>query len=546
MVPIMEGRHTVLRLYKPIRERICISLYLPVGLEHSRASLLLSGHGQKKVGPMETRQKQQSSELPGKDLTSSEVTKGAVADLSWIVAVHRQALADLFALCADCAARVQMGNQDGKMEVQQEGGAASPLSDTLSSSNLQHSPKFSPDQKRGTTRGRRLRKLAVKRTDSAEGLLQSKFKMKVEKAVSEGSPFQSGKAPGTSTQESSSCTSRDSSAAPPVEKELNANGQTKEFTVDYTFESDTDICSELSEYDNDLYNGFEGLHSFLGEEQQKLQQEQMLSGDNLRPTEDCGPSSLEVPSAAHDERDWRDAGIRVTARVQGVGGIVQQINHFDCEEPTLDSSSAAKTCGTTLQKRCELTRVSLPLTPLKPEQDKVVVNKPLHRVLEVERIDDSEMWRRFQGSPRVPVVNSKELLSQSVWGPNDSSTASSLKSERSPSSPSLCEVFNTSYPISNSLQSMSPVVSPVTSHITSPQLNHRILLLPEEEGDHIDNQRKSFLGATLSEGEPRVTTEVIDKNGNKKTITRLDLNLFHQGGGSKWAFSSPTVPSPPG
>lgn len=86
---------------------------------------------------------------------------------------------------------------------------------------------------------------------------------------------------------------------------------------------------------------------------------------------------------------------------------------------------------------------------------------------------------------------------------------------RSPTSSSLSGVFNVSYPPANSLQSMSPVLSPLSSQLPSPPMNHRIVLLPEED----DGNKRS------SRDEPKAATEVIDKNGNRRTITRLDLNL---------------------
>ncbi|XP_059377120.1 uncharacterized protein LOC132113340 [Carassius carassius] len=85
---------------------------------------------------------------------------------------------------------------------------------------------------------------------------------------------------------------------------------------------------------------------------------------------------------------------------------------------------------------------------------------------------------------------------------------------RSPTSISMSGVFNMSYPPANSLQSMSPVLSPRSSLLSSPQMNHRIVLLPEDDG----NKRSS-------RDEPKVSTEVTDKNGNHRTITQLDLNL---------------------
>ncbi|KAJ0008898.1 hypothetical protein NQD34_016313 [Periophthalmus magnuspinnatus] len=101
-----------------------------------------------------------------------------------------------------------------------------------------------------------------------------------------------------------------------------------------------------------------------------------------------------------------------------------------------------------------------------------------------------------------------------------------IHTKRSPCSP-LAGVFNTSFPASNSLQSMSPVLSPLSSKQTSPQLNHRIVLLSDKDTDSSSNA-----------DDPKVYTEVIDKNGNKRTITRLDLNLSRRPSTSKWNSSN--------
>ncbi|KAE8289799.1 Formin Limb deformity protein [Larimichthys crocea] len=102
---------------------------------------------------------------------------------------------------------------------------------------------------------------------------------------------------------------------------------------------------------------------------------------------------------------------------------------------------------------------------------------------------------------------------------------------KSPTSPSLAGVFNTSFPASNSLQSMSPVLSPLSSKQASPLLNHRIVLLSDKDVDH---ERDS----SSNTDESKIFTEVIDKNGNKRTVTRLDLNLSRRPSNSKWNSSS--------
>ncbi|CAL9686414.1 unnamed protein product [Knipowitschia caucasica] len=96
------------------------------------------------------------------------------------------------------------------------------------------------------------------------------------------------------------------------------------------------------------------------------------------------------------------------------------------------------------------------------------------------------------------------------------------EAKRSPCSP-LAGVFNVSFPASNSLQSMSPL----SSKLPSPQLNHRLVLLSDKDTEISNNV-----------DDPKVYTEVIDKNGNKRTITRLDLNLSRRPSVSKWNSSS--------
>ncbi|KAK2879232.1 hypothetical protein Q8A67_020023 [Cirrhinus molitorella] len=115
--------------------------------------------------------------------------------------------------------------------------------------------------------------------------------------------------------------------------------------------------------------------------------------------------------------------------------------------------------------------------------------------------------------------------------PIDARSANLRPWTRSPTSSSLSGVFNVSYPPTNSLHSMSPVLSPLSSQLSSPQMNHRIVLLPEED----DGNKRS------SRDEPKVDTEVIDKNGNRRTVTRLDLNLsnhFNLNGASTSATTS--------
>uniref|UniRef100_A0A9J8C9W9 Formin 1 n=1 Tax=Cyprinus carpio carpio TaxID=630221 RepID=A0A9J8C9W9_CYPCA len=173
----MEGTHTVLRLYKPIQELCFISLYLPT--RKSR------GFPRADQTPREARPRDEDAKQRGQYYC--EGTQGAVTQLHWLAAEHHQLLTDLLSLCSECADRIKMGNQEGKLLE----GHGEHLGHDVSSSNF--SLSVPPEHKRAASRVRKLKKLGSKKMDSAEEFLQSRIKKKVQSGVSEFSP----KAPGT-------------------------------------------------------------------------------------------------------------------------------------------------------------------------------------------------------------------------------------------------------------------------------------------------------------------------------------------------------------
>ncbi|XP_064182591.1 formin isoform X2 [Anguilla rostrata] len=573
MAPTMEGSHTVLRLHRPIRELSRVSLYVPAARRQrftykggalSRAQPTNSHDqmGEERTG---AKQKGQSCKNACESQNSREATKGAIAELHRLAAEHHQLLADLFALCADCAARVRMGNQDGKPLDYEDCGVRPPV-EILSSSNLQHSLALSPEYKRAVSRTRKLKKLGVKKTDSAEEFLQSKMKKKVKtpKMVSarpkEAIPGvqspQDVKSQGTScsalgfdTSGMGSYASMASGGNLATEENLHATQESWEFMDARNLEPDMDLCSELSEYDNELYLGYGVTSSFLEEVQDQIRQEQMLSGSNLRPffNQSDVPKQEESPvKSAHqlyDQISRRDAGVRVVAKVQEAEGVVQWVSHTGSHVASNSSQlSSSMPLEDTVTRHTQL-QAAL------PSEDQVaqgeVLMKHLYKGLQAGNLEELEEWRGQGGS--AVFGDPSGSLHLTHQRPADSTPGFKSGSSKSPSSPSLSGVFNNSYPVTNSLQSMSPVLSPLSSKLPSPQLNHRIVLLPEEDGGPDRGDRKWVQGApsSLDSGhEPKVTTEVIDKNGNKRTITRLDLNLSRQGGGSKWTTPSTTVTTP--
>ncbi|KAJ8288890.1 hypothetical protein COCON_G00015490, partial [Conger conger] len=343
MAPTMEGTHTVLRLHKPVRELSRISPYIPPvkrqrftykGGAPSRAQPPNSHdrRGEERAGE---KQKGQSCKNASESQNSREATKGAIAELHRLGAEHHQLLADLFALCADCAARVRMGNQDGKPTDYEEGGM-SPPAEVLTSSNLQHSLTLSPEYKRAASRTRKLKKLGVKKTDSAEEFLQSKMRKKVKTTKMEATEGLQSLENEKGLETPSSTLGFDTSGTVlsggnlTMEDNFHVTQDGWEFMEDScNFEPDMDLCSELSEYDNELYLGYGVSSSFLEEVQDQIRQEQMLSGNNVRPfyNQDNGPKREEtqqpsVQSALqlYDQISRRDAGVRVVAKVQEAEG----------------------------------------------------------------------------------------------------------------------------------------------------------------------------------------------------------------------------------
>ncbi|XP_016329638.1 formin-1-like [Sinocyclocheilus anshuiensis] len=417
----MEGTHTVLRLYKPIQELCFISLYFPT---RKSRGFLRAGQTPREVQPGDEDTKQRGQYY-------CEATKGAVAQLHWLAAEHHQLLTDLLSLCSDCADRIKMGNQDGKLLEGHD----------VSSSNFTISPPA--EHKRAASRVRKLKKLGSKKMDSTEEFLQSRIKKKVQSGASEFSP----KAPGTpvsirgrDTPGSGSYVSISSEPLLPMEEHFQITHDGWDFMEEpRSFECEMDLCTELSEFELTLE-----YEKPLGNQRGCVLRELMAVGN----TEGNQQGQSTFGSLEVNQRDVR--GDEVATKHN--------------QEPGSHSS-----------------------------------------------LDVDQSHNQQDGQEEIKLftqVNNEKTLN---------SRSSKLHPwTRSPTSSSLSGLFNMSYPPANSLQSMSPVLSPLSSQLPSPQMNHRIVLLPEEDDD---GNKRSL------RDEPKVATEVIDKNGNRRTVTRLDLNL---------------------
>ncbi|XP_029937728.1 formin isoform X2 [Myripristis murdjan] len=526
MAPIMEGTHTVLLLYAPIYELSNISLYLPKGRApsfkyESRAPLWErpdNDHDQGKEDLTGSEQRSQSSGSSGELLISRQATKEAVAELCWLAVEHHQLLADLLSLCGDCAKRVRMGNQDGKLQDYMEGQEVDHVGQVPNSSNNQPSCGMSPEHKKAMSKSKKLKKLGGKTLDSAEDFLHSKMKKKVRSrsssiepsfqnnvsssvaSVAEELPKTPASVRASDTPGTGSYVSAVSNPILPMEEPFHFAREGWDSMEDNrTFDPDLDFCNDLSEYDSEFCLGYESSSCSLMEGLTRRE-----SGSNLRPIkrldspgETLPQDALEVKSAhrLYEEINQRDTGFRVVAKVQDVDLRVQHVNHASSDK----AGSAMPQPGTSScqQEYGDWRGTSRDYT---------------------QGVIREKAGSKFPEGLRLPLPLTNETPLQAK------------SHSKSPSSPSLAGVFSTSFPASNSLQSMSPVLSPLSSKHTSPQLNHRIVLLSDKDVDH--NRDRSS-----NRDEPKVITEVIDKNGNKRTITRLDLNLSRQPGSSKWNSS---------
>lgn len=506
----MEGTHTVLLLYARIHEQSNISLYFTKRRAPSFHYKSRAPHTERPAHDGDSgkddlavsEQRGQSSCSSGRILDSQRATKEAVAELCWLAAEHHQLLADLLSLCKACASNISMGNQEGKLQDYVDVQEVFPGGEVLDGDNS--SPAVPPEQKRAASKGKKLKKVVGKKLDSAEDLLHGKMKKKL---ISENSSLEH---PPPDTLRRATTTEQTHRIAPsvqacdspatgsyvsavsnpilPMEEPFQVTRDFEDFEDNRVFDPDMDFCTDFSEYDGEL--GYESSFCNLMEGLTRRE-----SGSNLRPIkrfDSLGETSLseDTPSATSAQQR-SNMGIKVVAKMQDVEGTVQRVTHT-----SPDRGKKALTGG--------------------------------HQ--------DFGKWKRTNGDHSAAVTRENAVNKP----PEGLRLALSHTTEpypltksrkRSPSSPSLAGLFNASFPASNSLQSMSPMLSPLSPKQQSPQLNHRIVLLSDRDADQEQD-------SSSNADEPKVFTEVVDKNGNRRSITRLDLNLSRRPSTSKWNSSS--------
>ncbi|KAM3594056.1 uncharacterized protein V6R79_001457 [Siganus canaliculatus] len=518
MAPIMEGTHTVLLLYAPIRELSNVSLYFPKRRAPSfkyksrapHSERAGNDHDEGKEDHAVSKQRGQSSNSSGAVLSSQQ----AIAELCRLAVEHHQLLADLLSLCRVCADNVRMGNQDGKLQDYMEGQEVHLTGQVVSNNS---SATLPAEQKRSTSKNKKVKKSGSKKPDSAEDFLHTKMKKKVTNvkasvklpaschvsvppaSVAEQSPGIPASLHVSDSPVTGSYVSAISNPILPMEEPSQITQEVWDFIEDNrTFDSDMDFCNDFSEYDGEL--GYES--SFCNLMDGLSRQE---SKSNLRPTKGFNPfvetlcenaSTAKSAQKQCGETNQSDAGVTVVAKVQDVEGRVRRVSLTspDRAKPTMlhpGTSSSQKEFGKWRG----------------PNRDHLL------------GVNTEKTGTKLSVGLQLPLSHTTEPY------PHNKSHI------KSPSSPSLAGVFNTSFPASNSLQSMSPVLSPLSSKQVSPQLNHRIVLLSDKDVDHEQD-------SSSNTDEAIIFSEVLDKNGNKRSVSRLDLNLSRRPSNAKWNSSS--------
>ncbi|XP_021394951.2 formin-1 isoform X3 [Lonchura striata] len=158
------------------------------------------------------------------------------------------------------------------------------------------------------------------------------------------------------------------------------------------------------------------------------------------------------------------------------------------------------------------------------------VNKALLKVIRSDSVDEAAEWKRLQKITRVDrnlpgsLYEKRTTVSRGNGkhlslnlpvneSPDIPQTSNNLKLEEkrlnSPPLAAVSNVFSNSYPLSNTHKQMSPIPSPLSSRLPSPQLHHRILPLPthntEDESMFSDygHGRHGAINFSFSDLEPQ-------------------------------------------
>ncbi|KAJ7344883.1 hypothetical protein JRQ81_000833 [Phrynocephalus forsythii] len=555
----MEGTHTVLQLHRPIMELCYVSFYLPRGKVRGftyKGCVTLDKSSKRFRNCYQVRE---SSATEGPSRQTCEniqdiffkqtTTKDILAELYKLNTEKEKLLATL--LSSSHILGVKMGNQDGKLQDLSESMEGND-DENLGFKDQQESLVESTEKK-SALKTKKPRK-SSKRRESIEDFINKKIKRKIS-AVSEPSVSnRREKSLGSSKLLSAKCPADGSTSSftylcqENVEDKDNLLSSASKVPDKSRQErhllessgalgSDTDLSVSFSEYDNDVFGHCfaHSSHSLLDDVEDTLKgmkvPSERLLGNSFQETSATRPEAFHETEVSGTVHDYTRNSAHLPPEALGASAEIGLVL-WDNRKGSKESSGSGFPSVMQEKKQEDYAQQPEEQEPVIEESCGLVgaVNKTLLKVIQSDRLDETAEWKRLQPISAPPGLlyegrekrnagsqpNNKHLsLHLPInLNPDICQTRINVKQEdKRPLSPSLVavsNVFNNSYPPSNTYKQMSPLPSPLSSGLPSPQLHHRILPLPvldaEQESAFIDSPssrhlRTNFLPAKDLEGQ---------------------------------------------
>uniref|UniRef100_A0A670XXQ1 Formin 1 n=1 Tax=Pseudonaja textilis TaxID=8673 RepID=A0A670XXQ1_PSETE len=507
----MEGTHTVLQLHRPIMELCYVSFYLPRGkitgftykgcVTLDKSSKCFHNCYQVKEDSEVVGSLGQSCEHIDEIFFKQTTTENILTALYKLNAEKDRILTTL--LSSSHILGVKMGNQDGKLqEVSEHLKCKEEKPDCKDQSD-----SFSVSTPKSSLKNKKRRK-SSKRRESIEEFINKNIKRKISATLEPPALHYKGALSGNDRyhfDDSSRFFMCSDERKVEYKSELSDVNKPPELSKrkqclleDYqVLESDSDLSVSFSEYDNVVLGHCfsHSSHSLLDEIEgtfKVIQQSSPL------------PNTFQDKLASEERCDYSHiAGI-----CQGASEIGEPLKRQDIKDTagysqvsyaTSEESKVSTGLGATSEKGNE----GVPQQS-KAEQDYSfeeacspvkAVNKTLQKVLQIDRLDESAEWKMLQcaTSPSscsrekrekrtaLPQKKKNHLTLHLQTLPEMCQQKTNNKQEEkkapSPSLVAISNVFNRSYPPSNTHTQMSPLPSPLSSSPPNVKLHHRILPL---------------------------------------------------------------------
>lgn len=531
----MEGTHTVLQLHRPIMELCYVSFCLPKGKIRGftyKGCVTLDRSNKRFHNCYQVREGSQAAGSSGQSCENIEdiffkqtPTKDILAELYKLNAEKEKLLATL--LSSSHILGVKMGNQDGKLEGEPQ-SLAYKNEDNLDFRNQQETLLGSVEIK-PTLKNKKTRKFS-KRRESIEDFINKKIKRKVPRVLDTLAleskdillgcdKLSSARHPGdiSSSPYQAKTEGKDDISSEKNKPPERSRRDWHLLEDSRALGSDTDSSVSFSEYDNNVLGHCfaHSSHSLLDDVEDTLKVMQEHPSNLVMHTfQEIAPSKSEsFDIAASTERlhsknciaetgNIRLDAVRDLPKVQDSEHLQRALKTEECGQRVYSSNKCINSVfATEIQEKEREGFVQ----QYKREQEHVIdescklagaVNKTLLKVIQNDRVDETAEWKRLQHITRAdrsppglgygkktadPQESSKHLSLSLPIGlyPDIYQARTDVKPEdkRQPSPPlaAVSNVFNNSYPASNTHKQMSP---PLSSRLPSPQLHHRILPLP--------------------------------------------------------------------